>query len=123
MITTDFPVDKLRVTVSVEPAWLALNENGPQRLVIKIHNTMQRIVDPFELPGEPEPAEAEQSSVSAWRDWSSSETSTLDLPRMVQDHQSSTDPEMKSIFNLYDLRFGGNQVCFNGSVAAGISHV
>ena len=25
---------------------------------------------------------------------------------MVQDHQSNTDPEMKSIFNLYDLRFG-----------------
>ena len=84
---------------------------------------MQRIEDPLELPGAPEPAEAEESSVSACWDWSSSETFTLGLPLMVQDHQSSTDPEMKSIFNIYDLRFGGNQVCFSGSVAAGMSHV
>ena len=80
---------------------------------------MQRIVDPLELPGAPDPAAAEQSSMSACWDWSSSETFTLGLPLMVQDHQSSTDPEMKSIFNIYDLGFGGNQVCFNRSVAAG----
>ena len=36
-----------------------------QRLVIRIHKTMQRIVDPLELPGVPDPAAAEQSSMSA----------------------------------------------------------
>ena len=42
-----------------------VSKNNSQRLVIRIHRTMQRIVDPLELPGVPDPAAAEQSSMSA----------------------------------------------------------
>ena len=42
-----------------------VSKNSSQRLVIRIHKTMQRIVDPLELPGAPDPAAAEQSSMSA----------------------------------------------------------
>ena len=42
-----------------------VSKNSSQRLVIRIHKTMQRIVDPLELPGVPDPAAAEQSSMSA----------------------------------------------------------